>query len=217
MSFYVNDFDPTLVRHPAFHHQQGPQVARGALIWSPGAIGKQEQPRAGKDGMPHFLDWLYGNGWDVFYIERDRTSSEKYRERYALSIRNAERALRAKGYQRVVLAGQSSGGAYSLLAASEEFGAEVDGLMIFASGPTLRPHEFYDLLKGACAKQFVVFHAARDESIGQRSKAEVEQTLNAKNVPCLNIFEPDGLSGHGAAFQSKFSKMYGDQILQFLN
>lgn len=204
---------PTMVTPGAFHHKQGPEQALGVIIWSPGADGTGH-PRANTDHIPHVLDWLYGHGWDVVYINRSGSKFFEDRPRHAAQIRAAVAELRAARYKRVIVAGQSSGGTYSLLATSE--GLNPYGLLLMAPGPSSGPLTFGDALQAATAARVAVFHFHDDETLGPRDSASVAAILASK-PNSMNIFEPPGMTGHGAGFKSDFSKRFGDCLLRFFD
>jgi pimeloyl-ACP methyl ester carboxylesterase len=207
--------EPTLVTHQGFYHKQGPNKAKGVIIWSPGTNSEEvTHPKAKGGGMPYFLDWIYGNGWDVYYIERTGGLKFTDRPRHAEAIRNAVAGLSGAGYKKVVLGGQSSGGIYSMIAANEPL--SLHGLILTASGPNLGSFTFEQALSEAQADRYIVIHLANDKVIGQRSQETVQSILDYKTKPNLNIFEPSGIEGHDGAYTSSFSKQFADQMLMFL-
>jgi len=209
--------EPTLVKHPGFVLQDGPNRAKGAIIWSPGYDTRTgTHPKAATGEMPHFLDWLYGHGWDVYFMERTGGIAFTDRPRHAAALRNAVSGLKNAGYRSIVLGGQSSGGTYSLLAAEQDLG--LHAILLTGSGPSGAEGSvsFTTLLGQAKARRVAVFHFVNDRTIGQRPKATLASVLSAKRVPALNVHEPRGIEGHGGAFQSAFSLRFGDCILRFL-
>ena len=204
--------ETTLVRHPGFVHQQGPAAARGVIVWSPGY--KAGHPDAETGGMPHFLDWLYGNGWDLFYMERTGGIKGSDRPRHARAIRNAVSGLKSSGYQRIVLGGQSSGGTYSLIAAQQDLG--IHGMLLIASGPSKGPVPFTKFLQNVKSNRVAVVHFANDKTIGKRNRDPIDQALRSKQYK-MHIYEPTGLKGHSGGFNSKFSNRFGDCILSFID
>ncbi|MEP1610590.1 MAG: hypothetical protein ABJL72_01575 [Roseobacter sp.] len=164
--------------------------------------------------MPHFLDWLYGHGWDVYYMQRTGDNAYSDRSRLADGIKNAVAGLKSAGYRNVVLAGQSSGATYSMIAAKENLG--LHALILTGPGPSDGPLSFDSALRDAQSNRFILAHFAKDRTIGQRKSSNLQNILSAKNIPYMNIFEPPGIEGHSGAFQSTFSKRFGDCILIFL-
>jgi hypothetical protein len=209
--------EATLVKHPGFILQEGPAKAKGAIVWSPGYDTRTgRHPQAATGEMPHFLDWLYGHGWDVYYVERTGGFAFTDRPRHAAAIRNAAAGLKGAGYKNIILGGQSSGGTYSMLAAEQDLG--LFAILLSGSGPSISEGSasFTTMLQQAKARRIAVIHFAKDGTIGQRPKAVVASTLSAKRIPALNVHEPAGIEGHGGAFLSTFARRFGDCILRFL-
>lgn len=208
--------EETMVRHPGFIRHLGPEEALGVIIWSPGFDSiRNGHPEPLTGAMPHFLDWLYGHGWDVYYMAREGTTQISDRKEHAAAIRRAVRGLARAGYAKIVLGGQSAGGTYQMIAASEDLG--LHAIMLFASGPTTGDDSFDDLLANSIAERFVVTHFSEDTTIGTREEARIRGLLEAKARPALLIHEPEGQVGHGAAFQSAFARSFGDCLLKFLD
>ncbi len=208
------DAPRTMVTHKSFQPRQGPEQALGVLIWSPGAGDNGQHPRADTGDVPYILDWLYNDGWDVVYMHRHGPRLFEDRPRHAAAIRQAAADLRADGYKRVIVAGQSSGGTYSMLAADESLNAY--GLLLMASGPSTGPLPFRDALDAATAARVAVIHFREDTTIRQRNAMTVAQLL-ARKPHSLNIFEPPGMAGHSAGFRSDFSNRFGDCLMQFFD
>lgn len=207
--------ESTMVVHPGFVVQQGAPNARGAIIWSPGTdTDRLAHPSAATGGMPHFVDWLYGNGWDVFYMERTGGIAFSDRRRHGAAIQNAAIDLKSRGYGKIVLAGQSSGGTYTLYATQQPL--PIDAVLLIASGPSSGQEPFTQLLAGVKAPKIFVTHMAEDRTIGQRSRGEVQAALSATGATSWNLHEPAGITGHSGGFSSGFSYRYGDCILNFI-
>ena len=204
----------TLVTHPGFYHKQGPARAKGVIIWSPGSGSGQSHPKAKGGSMPHVLDWLYGKGWAVYYMQRTGSKAFSARPQHANALKNAVAGLRAAGYRNIVLAGQSSGGTYSMIAAKENLG--LHAMILTGSGPSSGPLSFDRALRDALAGRFIVMHFAKDRTIGQRNRTKVEAALASKGIPYMNIHEPGGIEGHSGSYLSTFSKRFGDCLLRFI-
>jgi dienelactone hydrolase len=208
--------ESTLFSHPAFYHKQGPEEAKGALVWSAGAnIEARAHPTLTDMGIPHFLDWIYGSGWDVFFMERVGGIQHSDRQQHAEAIRNAVQGLQKAGYGKIILGGQSSGGLYSMLAAQQPL--DIHALILTASGPSNGPISFAEALSKVKANRLIVAHFPNDQVIGKRSLGEIQAALSTNLTPTLNLFEPEGFEGHGAAFLSSFSKSFGKCIVDFLD
>lgn len=207
--------EPTLSNHPAFYHKQGPEEAKGAFVWSAGAnIDAKAHPTLASMGVPHFLDWMYGRGWDVFFVERSGGIQHSDRPQHAQALRNAVQGLQKAGYSKIVLGGQSSGGLYSMLAAQQPQG--IHALILTASGPSNGPISFAEALAKVKADRLIVVHFSNDKVIGKRSLSEIQAALSAAQAPTLNLFEPVGFEGHSAVYLSSFSKSFGKCFVDFL-
>ena len=113
----------------------GPERARGVVIWNHGISGTAEQFRS----PPALaLRLLYRRGWDVIKINRHNLGESKRDLSLSRGVDRTlaeARAQRARGYPRVVLAGQSFGGYLTLEAAAS---ADVFGAVAMAPGITTR-------------------------------------------------------------------------------
>ncbi len=208
--------EPTLVRHPGYHWLAGPDQAQGVIIWSPGYDAKRKGHPIVKDGhAPHFLDWLYGHGWDVYYMQREGIGHVRERPEHAYAIIEAVRGLRDHGYKRVVLAGQSAGGIYQMSAARVDL--DLHAMLLFASGPTRGELSFEEMLSAAQADRFLIAHFQGDENIGPRDREVLAGIMTEKGLPTMLLHEPFGMDGHSAAFKSSFARHYSDCILLFLD
>ena len=208
--------EPTLFSHPAFYHKQGPEEAKGALVWSPGTdVEAMSHPTIPDIGIPHFLDWMYGNDWDVLFMERVGGIQHSDRPQHVQALRNAIQGLQKAGYSKIVLGGQSSCGLYSMLAAQQPL--DIHALILTVSGPSNGPIGFAETLSKVKANRLIVAHFSNDKVIGKRSLSEIQAALSTNLAPTLNLFEPEGFEGHGAAFLSPFSKSFGKCIVDFLD
>src|SRR5947208_43437 len=118
---------------PAYetHPLKGPEAAVGYLIWNHGVNGSEPQyqyPPA------RLIEGFAARGWDVVKLNRNPTWETGWSNAGKMHVRrNVEEveAARAKGYKRVIVAGQSYGGAIAL-----ETGGRVDGLWgVIATAP----------------------------------------------------------------------------------
>lgn len=208
--------EPTLVRSPGYHWLAGPDQAQGVIIWSPGYDTKRKGHPIVEDGhIPHFLDWLYGHGWDIYYMQREGIGHVRERPTHAYAIIQAVQGLRDHGYKRVVLAGQSAGGIYQMSAARVDLG--LHAMILFASGPTKKAPSFEDMLGEVRAERFLIAHFHDDGTIGPRDRDVIADIMTQKGKPTMLLHEPFGMNGHGAAFKSAFARQYSDCILRFLD
>lgn len=96
----------------------GPDKALGILIWNHGLHGQQDTSAA---PPPPYVRNLHAAGWDVIRIKRNGLHESggwtgAGQRHVARTVEEVER-VKAQGYKRVILAGQSYGGAITLEAA----------------------------------------------------------------------------------------------------
>ncbi len=196
----------------------GPEKARGIVIWNHGIMGTVVQHTA----PPALaLRLLQANGWDVLKINRHNLGegADSYRrgeERTEEEIK----AQRARGYRRVVLAGQSFGGRVALeVAASAELFASV----AFAPGMeatvgnsrTQAPTD--ERLRRAKVERLAVIFPGNDELFGNVERGRTAAPiLAARGRPYLLLDESAGLKGHGGGTGGNFALRYGRCLEDFL-
>ncbi|MBK1659477.1 alpha/beta hydrolase [Paracraurococcus ruber] len=95
--------------------KRGPEAARGALVWGHGYGGTDRDNRSVP--TPAFVSLLNDNGWDVLRFDRHPGDDALYASLPRLV--GGLPALRAAGYRRILLGGQSRGGWQAIMAASE--------------------------------------------------------------------------------------------------
>ena len=91
--------------------QSGPQVARGALVWLPGAYGR-DQP--GPPDPPDIVGRLARGHLDVFQFNRPRGDDPLAGG--ATTLAHGLAGLRQDGYRRIIVAGHSRGAWIALIA-----------------------------------------------------------------------------------------------------
>jgi pimeloyl-ACP methyl ester carboxylesterase len=102
-------------RASPLHFRHGPLRAQGVILFSHGRSGAGADLR--NDPVQGWVSAFNDAGWDVWRYDRAPTEDETNAATQRLLA--GLPALRAQGYRRVVLAGQSRGGWHSLLAAGE--------------------------------------------------------------------------------------------------
>jgi pimeloyl-ACP methyl ester carboxylesterase len=139
-------------------------------------------------------------------------------------------ALKAKGYKRIVLAGQSWGGWVSINVADfKDAAARLDGLLLVAPaayGSKVwkgqdNPYYLQNLteyvrhIKSVRTPTVAVFFNGDDFDPGQRG--DITDAFLARNAtPLLLIDRPEGLAGHGAGWLPPFADRYAGCIGDFL-
>ena len=201
---------------------QGPRAARGAYVWAHGRAAGGQDSR-GSQPQPHAR--VFNNaGYDVLRFDRAPESDET--DTAAAWLREALRTLRAQGYQRVVMAGQSRG-AWNALQALEEPGL-VDAVVAIAPaahGPRGSPAWAWaldDLLRVVSAARspaarVVVANFAGDEFAPDPvRRALLFRGLAAPRVGALLLLDrPPEVSGHGGGAEPAFTRRYGACLLDF--
>ena len=105
---------------------QGPQAARGAYVWAHGRAAGGQDSR-GSQPQPHVR--VFNNaGYDVLRFDRDPATDET--DIAAGWLHKALQTLRAQGYARIIMGGQSRG-AWNALQALDTPGL-VDGVVAVA-------------------------------------------------------------------------------------
>ena len=104
---------------PAYddHPIVGPAHAKGLVIWNHGLQGTMTQY---KFPPPFIVMGLAVRGWDVVKLNRNPTYENDWTnagQRHVARLIEEAKGAEAKGYKRVILAGQSYGGAIALEAA----------------------------------------------------------------------------------------------------
>jgi dienelactone hydrolase len=217
--------EPAYAEYPA----KGPDKALGLVIWNHGADG----PLAQYGGPPiPAVAGLAARGWDVVALNRNPVQDNSWANagrRHVACIAAEVAAARKEGYRRIVVAGQSYGGAMALAAAGA-----VDGLWaVIATAPgtgqELRndgdfgtqwkaavAQQTYAQLRAAGRTRLVVVFPDGDELIGVRRGAEARAILREKPLPFLIVDETAPLKGHHAAYGDAF-KPYATCIGYFLD
>jgi dienelactone hydrolase len=206
--------EPAYAAYPV----KGPAQALGLVIWNHGVDGQLPQYQ----GPPiPAMEGLAARGWDVIKLNRNpiwENSWSNAGKRHVARVAEEVAAARRQGYRRIVVAGQSYGGAVALAAAGA-----IDGLWaVIAAAPgtgqELRrdratgdrwsqaiAEQTYEQLHEARQTRLVVVFPAEDEFIGIRRGAAARAILEEKPLPFLLIDETVPLRGHHAAYGDAFN------------
>ncbi|MBX3500486.1 MAG: alpha/beta hydrolase [Alphaproteobacteria bacterium] len=217
-----------LVRDPTFPFR-GPGEAAGAIIWGHGRAALVNGVREDRRAAPTapLMRALAFAGWDLFRAERapDRDNNA---DGLALTLEGIER-LRAMGYKRIVLAGQSAGGWLALTAMGR-----IDGLHgVIALAPAshgnrtvrttrreLALREFEDLLKARrdpATRVVVALFAADDYDPDPQIRGRLLRTAaRSPGLPLLLIDRPRALKGHSAGTTLTMARDYGACVRDFV-
>jgi pimeloyl-ACP methyl ester carboxylesterase len=206
-------------------YRHGPQAAAGVVVWAHGYSGPARDNRAAP--LPGLMAVLNDAGWDVLRHDRDPAADELH-----LALPDLLRglpALRAMGYRRVVLGGQSRGGWAALLAAAQR-PELVDGVIATAPaahGEAARPHpdalaDFSRTLAGLPGDRVRVLVALFEEDSFDPSPAAraaaLEAAATGRAVPTLAIWpRAEVARGHGGAQDWRFTRLFAGCMLTWLD
>ncbi len=206
--------EPAYAAYPA----KGPAQALGLVIWNHGVDGQLPQYQ----GPPiPAMEGLAARGWDVIKLNRNpvwENSWSSAGQRHVARVAEEVAAARRRGYRRIVVAGQSYGGAIALAAAGA-----IDGLwavIAAAPGTGQEMHrdrtvgdawsraiaqQTYAQLREAGKTRLVAVFPAEDEFVGIARGAEARAILGEKALPFLIIDETAPLKGSHAAYGDAFN------------
>jgi hypothetical protein len=202
---------------------QGPKAARGAYVWAHGRAAGGQDSR-GSQPQPHVR--VFNNaGYDVLRFDRDPATDET--DLAAAWLRGALQAVRAQGYARVIVGGQSRG-AWNALQALDTPGL-VDAVVAVAPaahGATGSPawawalDDLQQVVRAARSPlaRVVVANFARDEfDPDPDRRATLFRSLGAPRIAALLFLDrPQEVSGHGGGADARFTLRYGTCLLEFI-
>lgn len=197
----------------------GPAEAAGAVIWSHGRSVDFEDSAA---PTPAYIEVLRQGGWDTFRFNRLRAGDTF--ENSAPALVGLVRKLKAEGYRRVALAGQSYGGFLSLLAA--DVSDAVDAIIVtapaaygdFASGNWgSNATQLYPLLAKVHHARVMAFFFRQDSFDPGGRANETRAILVAHKLPFIVVDQPRDLTSHWAAATPAFARKFGACILGFID
>jgi len=217
-----------LVRDPTFPFR-GPKEAAGAIIWGHGRAAMVNGVREDRRTAPTapLMRALAFAGWDLFRADR-APDKDNNADGLALTLEGIER-LRAMGYQRIVLAGQSAGGWLALTAMGK-----IEGLhAVIALAPAshgnrtvrttrreLALTEFEGLLTARRDPATrVVVALFTDDDYDPDPEARVRllrAAAKTPGLPLLLIDRPRALKGHSAGTTLNMARDYGACVRDFV-
>ena len=209
----------------------GPEAARGVLFWSHGVSGQNVQWK----GKPlRFVKKFAAAGWDVIKVNRNNLHEASWRNsgpKHVADLQDRASKARSDGYKRVILAGQSYGGAISLEAAG--IPGIADGVIAIAPGhgsdacgrgsgigrrADNLPRQLREALERNTAQRTVLMVADGDECVGfNRPHASYRQTLQATGTSFVFLDDTMPIRGHFAGNTNQFDRWYGRCLLDFLD
>jgi len=205
---------------PAFA-QSGPQTARGALVWLPGAYNSDTDP------PPPEQPWvarLARRGYDIWRFDRTPGHDPLGPGGDAL-IAGLER-LRAAGYRRIIVAGHSRGAFIGLAALAHPDLADAVAVISPAAHGT-RPERIAQALADLTARLDAIrgplrfaFVQLRDDSFALNPDARaslVRKAAERANVQLLLIDRPPAPTGHDGGFEPEFDALFGACVADFID
>lgn len=209
----------------------GPRAAGGVLFWSHGVSGSNVQWK----GKPlRFVRKFADEGWDVIKVNRNNLHERSWRNsgpKHVADLQERARKARRDGYRRVILGGQSYGGAISLEAAS--IAGIADGVIAIAPGhgsdacgrgsgiargADNLPRQLREALERNRAPRTVLMVADGDECVGfNRPHASYRETLKASGSSFVFLDDTMPIRGHFAGGTRQFDAWYGECLLDYLD
>jgi len=197
---------------PAFPDAiKGPAAAHGAVIWNHGL--SQTEPDAAS-ALPAVLTLFRDAGWDVYRLKRGIAGDTEDTSTAALLI--AIDTVKAKGYGKLVLAGQSFGSWISLTAAGRTDKLTAVLVNAPAAYGDASVHGFernetllYPKLEALPHIPVLISFFTRDRFDPGGRGPKADRILTEHGVPHLIIDRPAVLEGHGAGSSVYFAKRFG--------
>ncbi|MBI3707749.1 MAG: hypothetical protein HY246_08735 [Proteobacteria bacterium] len=198
----------------------GPDRAKGAVLYLHGT------GRGDSFGSPPppYARLLQRDGWDIMRHNRRSTVDTHYDS--AQSVLAESRKLRALGYARVALAGQSRGAWPAVMAASQA----PDIYAVVATAPGgygdgdigeigRSAQQLYDMLGDIASTRVMLFFFAGDrrENVPGGRGEPSRQALSRRGVPQLVIDRPPEFRGHFGGTSGLFARRYGECIVAFVD
>lgn len=202
----------------------GPEKARGLVIWNHGISGTAEQYKA----PPALaLRLLHARGWDVIKLNRNNLGETSRDLSLARAVERNEAEIRAqlaRGYRKVVVAGQSFGGYISLETAAGS--SNVFGVVAMSPGVTSRfgvdrldTSITERLIADIKARRLALVFPQGDALFDNRVRGPgALRVLASRPAPYLLIDETAlAISGHGGGTGGRFALRYGPCLTDFLD
>jgi len=217
-----------LLRDPSFPFR-GPKEATGAIIWGHGRAALVNGVREDRRTAPTapLMRALAFAGWDLFRAER-APEKDNNTDGLALTLEGIER-LRAMGYGRVVLAGQSAGGWLALTAMGKVEGlhavialapASHGNRTVRTSRRDLALTEFEALLQARrdpATRVVVALFADDDYDPDPEARVRLLRAAAGRpGMPLLLIDRPQAHKGHSAGTTIKMARDYGACVRDFV-
>ncbi len=208
--------------HAAAPEPQGPEKARGLVIWNHG----RGMTAADHKAPPLALHFAH-RGWDVYTLYRNWSTDD--RGHAMLMVGAGIEKARQMGYKRIVLMGQSAG-AYAAIEAVR-YGYEVDAVIAMApaahgNGSSWQDNDYamrpiWEKFAGKQTKVAVAYFAGDEYYEAHAPNVRgpwLEAKLQSFGVPHYIINQPAvaGLNGHLAGHSWNFARRFGPCLFAFV-
>jgi hypothetical protein len=221
------EFAPWLVGN------RGPSEAKGVILFllSFNLDGSLDRYRL----TPYFLKTLNEHGWDILEAKvperfTGRSWGARLSEAEAPLVKGSVKALKDRGYRRVI-AGGFGAGAWTAILAAQNGDLAADALLLdspFGYGPSQWPDgvanprflrnltELAPLVKNISLPTVFMKFAGDVWDYGQTPGELFKQSLGQRSTPNLVINHPPGFDGYFGAWMPIFDYAYGQCIEDFL-
>jgi pimeloyl-ACP methyl ester carboxylesterase len=212
-------------RASPLHLRRGPEAARGVLVWGHGYGGPGTDNR--NRPAPGLVAALNDAGWDV--LRFDRHPGDDALTAALPRLISGLPALRAAGYRRILLGGQSRGGWQAILAGSET-PALVEA--VIATAPAAHGEagrgnnlgaaidDFRRLLAGLPAEGprllVALFDGDDFDPDPERRAAMLEALAAQRPAPLLALWPQQGIRGHRGAADPRFAQFFAGCVVSLV-
>jgi dienelactone hydrolase len=198
----------------------GPAQAKGVVVYLHGISANKDSFH---HPLPSYIRLFHMDGWEVLRHNRSNTQDRLHGSSQA--ILKAVQELKAAGYRKVVLAGQSRGAWFAVMVA----GKSPDVFAAISTAPggfgeanigtlSRSAEELAEMLAEVRKARVMMFFFNGDprENVpggrGERSR----HALTKAGVPFVVVNKPADFWGHGAAGSGRFTRRYGECIVRFV-
>ncbi len=210
--------------------ERGPADAAGIVLWSHGGSGNEGAEW--HHGAPPVIRRFAENNWDVVLIQRNEKCGGGWGRRGAGYIDNMLAEVgkaKARGYRRVLVAGQSFGAGIALGAGASD---KVDGVLAFALShgrascrdiltfkPEMIPQQERYIREGIEADvspRVLVSMATGDQCVNHSFSPMIHEALEKKRIAYIHLDENSiPFTGHSVVRRKEYADLFGTCILKF--
>lgn len=214
---------PSLIAYEQSTHH-GPEKAAGAVIWLHGWCPGWEDCT----GLPppHAIKKFGREGWDIYRLiiptskrNHDNVGYLRRSQYFAdLAIKHAK-DLRGRGYDRIVLSGQS-GGAMGVIYAGT-LASDIQAIIAFAPccGTGARRYTsvsgLYKMFRAFKVPRAIVFFFDDEKHAPDELAENTANILDGRKTTYRIYDRPFGYEGHGGGLSYRFSERFSDEIFAF--